>query len=142
MLVFSIRSLVSVPEIQVPNGVLDLQTQFLHPKQVLERLLDCSTCRPPALRAALGLSWLWAPVWHGVSDQECSKMQNPARNSCLLFFGFFSFFFFFLYCTDFARPSRPFMRCGYRGTFCTPGQCPHGNAYLGVCRFGHACCKW
>ncbi|XP_076191521.1 gallinacin-4-like [Aptenodytes patagonicus] len=36
----------------------------------------------------------------------------------------------------------PFMRCGYRGTFCFPGICPRGNAYLGVCRSGHSCCKW
>ncbi|XP_054052922.1 gallinacin-4-like [Rissa tridactyla] len=44
--------------------------------------------------------------------------------------------------TGFPRPRRPFLRCGYRGTFCIPGMCPHGNAYLGVCRSGYSCCKW
>ncbi|XP_075004104.1 gallinacin-4-like [Calonectris borealis] len=42
----------------------------------------------------------------------------------------------------FAKTPRRFMRCGYRGTFCFPGTCPHGNAYLGMCRLGHSCCRW
>ncbi|XP_069707194.1 gallinacin-4-like [Phaenicophaeus curvirostris] len=42
----------------------------------------------------------------------------------------------------FALPPSPFVRCGYRGTFCTPGRCPLGNAYLGVCGLRHSCCKW
>ncbi|XP_062494532.1 gallinacin-4-like [Pezoporus occidentalis] len=41
-----------------------------------------------------------------------------------------------------AKPTGPFMRCGYRGTFCYPGICPRGNIYLGVCRLGHSCCRW
>ncbi|XP_068531235.1 gallinacin-4-like [Anas acuta] len=43
---------------------------------------------------------------------------------------------------DFPHPPKHLMRCGYRGTFCTPGKCPRGNAYLGRCRAGHSCCKW
>uniref|UniRef100_A0A8D0FBZ8 Beta-defensin 4 n=1 Tax=Strix occidentalis caurina TaxID=311401 RepID=A0A8D0FBZ8_STROC len=42
----------------------------------------------------------------------------------------------------FTKSPRAFMRCGYRGTFCFPGTCPHGNPYLGLCRSGHSCCKW
>ncbi|NXN91002.1 GLL4 protein, partial [Rhinopomastus cyanomelas] len=44
--------------------------------------------------------------------------------------------------TGSAGPPRPSMRCGYRGTFCSPGLCPRGNAYLGMCRPGHSCCRW
>ncbi|NXI72816.1 GLL4 protein, partial [Anseranas semipalmata] len=39
-------------------------------------------------------------------------------------------------------PPKGLMRCGYRGTFCIPGKCPRGNDYLGLCRFGHSCCRW
>ncbi|PKK33739.1 gallinacin-4-like [Patagioenas fasciata] len=42
----------------------------------------------------------------------------------------------------FAIPPGPYMRCGYRGTFCVHGICPRGNIYLGPCRLGHSCCKW
>ncbi|NXH13497.1 GLL4 protein, partial [Bucco capensis] len=42
----------------------------------------------------------------------------------------------------FPKSPRPLLRCGYRGTFCFPGRCPRGNAYLGVCQSGHSCCKW
>ncbi|XP_051623914.1 gallinacin-4-like [Manacus candei] len=41
-----------------------------------------------------------------------------------------------------AGPVRPYMECGYRGTFCHSGKCPRGNAYLGLCRFGYNCCRW
>uniref|UniRef100_A0A663EKD3 Beta/alpha-defensin C-terminal domain-containing protein n=1 Tax=Aquila chrysaetos chrysaetos TaxID=223781 RepID=A0A663EKD3_AQUCH len=44
--------------------------------------------------------------------------------------------------TGFVKTSRPFIRCGYRGTFCFPGVCPRGNTYLGICRSGQSCCKW
>uniref|UniRef100_A0A663MKB7 Uncharacterized protein n=1 Tax=Athene cunicularia TaxID=194338 RepID=A0A663MKB7_ATHCN len=69
-----------------------------------------------------------------------SKRKTLPENiiSCFFFF----FFFFFFNDTGFTKPLRPFMRCGYRGTFCFPGTCPHGNTYLGSCRLGHSCCKW
>ncbi|XP_062344383.1 gallinacin-4-like [Cinclus cinclus] len=41
-----------------------------------------------------------------------------------------------------ARPRRPYMQCGYRGTFCHRGKCPRGNDYLGSCRSGYNCCRW
>ncbi|NXL95092.1 GLL4 protein, partial [Alectura lathami] len=41
-----------------------------------------------------------------------------------------------------SHPPRHLMRCGYRGTFCFPGKCPYGNAYLGLCRAGYSCCRW
>ncbi|NXS08374.1 GLL4 protein, partial [Neodrepanis coruscans] len=43
---------------------------------------------------------------------------------------------------SFARPVRPYMKCGYRGTFCHHGKCPRGNSYLGSCPFGLSCCQW
>nr|BAT57450.1 avian beta-defensin 4 [Coturnix japonica]BAT57473.1 avian beta-defensin 4 [Coturnix japonica]BAT57492.1 avian beta-defensin 4 [Coturnix japonica]BBP06472.1 avian beta-defensin 4 [Coturnix japonica]BBP06545.1 avian beta-defensin 4 [Coturnix japonica] len=42
----------------------------------------------------------------------------------------------------FSRSPRHHIKCGYRGTFCTPGKCPNGNAYLGPCRTGYSCCRW
>uniref|UniRef100_A0A803YR26 Beta-defensin 4 n=1 Tax=Meleagris gallopavo TaxID=9103 RepID=A0A803YR26_MELGA len=51
-------------------------------------------------------------------------------------------FFLFLICSGFSHPPRHHLRCGYRGTFCFPGKCPNGNAYLGACRSGYSCCRW
>uniref|UniRef100_A0A8C6ZFG6 Gallinacin-4-like n=2 Tax=Nothoprocta perdicaria TaxID=30464 RepID=A0A8C6ZFG6_NOTPE len=34
------------------------------------------------------------------------------------------------------------LRCGYRGTFCYAGKCPHGNPYLGKCGSRYSCCRW
>uniref|UniRef100_A0A8C0BKH6 Beta-defensin 4 n=1 Tax=Buteo japonicus TaxID=224669 RepID=A0A8C0BKH6_9AVES len=42
----------------------------------------------------------------------------------------------------FVKSPGPFIRCGYRGTFCFPGACPRGNTHLGICRSGQSCCKW
>ncbi|XP_072187037.1 gallinacin-4-like [Excalfactoria chinensis] len=42
----------------------------------------------------------------------------------------------------FSHSPRRHIKCGYRGTFCTPGKCPNGNAYLGPCRSGYSCCRW
>uniref|UniRef100_A0A8C3N1Q1 Uncharacterized protein n=1 Tax=Geospiza parvula TaxID=87175 RepID=A0A8C3N1Q1_GEOPR len=47
-----------------------------------------------------------------------------------------------LFSPGLTRPRRPYMECGYRGTFCHRGKCPHGNDYLGSCRSGYSCCRW
>uniref|UniRef100_A0A8C9FWD1 Beta-defensin-like domain-containing protein n=1 Tax=Pavo cristatus TaxID=9049 RepID=A0A8C9FWD1_PAVCR len=54
----------------------------------------------------------------------------------------FSFLFLFLNCAGFSHPPRDHIQCGYRGTFCTPGECPYGNSHLGSCGSGYSCCRW